>query len=64
LYISMINDATMVENKLLCGVIVRDRVKASIEAANIFSYHDNHRFRISPQVIDVLLVAVLRIRPI
>jgi hypothetical protein len=62
LYISMINDATMVENKLLCGV--RDRVRTSIEAANIFSYHDNHRFRISPQVIDVLLVAVLRIRPI
>jgi hypothetical protein len=42
LYISMINDATMEENKLFCKVIVRYHDLNAKSAMRVASYQENH----------------------
>ena len=42
LYISMMNDATMEENKLFCKLIVRDRTVYAESAKHVASHQENH----------------------
>ena len=42
LYISMMNDATIEENKLFCEIIVRDHVIDAELALRVASHQDNH----------------------
>ena len=64
MYISMINDATIAENKVFCGVVVRDQSWNSEGEVNIISYQENHRLCITPQALDELLVVDICLRPI
>jgi hypothetical protein len=64
LYISMINDAMMAENKVVCKSIERDRSQNTKGAINLVSYEENHRTRIIPPALYVCLVVNLCFRPI
>jgi hypothetical protein len=55
LYVSMINDATMEENKVFCRVIVRDHIW-TVNHMRIASHQENHRVSITLYAVDEFLV--------
>jgi hypothetical protein len=55
----MINDATIAENKVFYGAVVRVHNWSLKGAVNIVSYQENHRFGIALQALNVLLVVDL-----
>jgi hypothetical protein len=62
LYISMINDAMMAENKVVCKSVERDRSQNTKGAINLVSYEENHRTRIILPALYICLVVNLRFR--
>jgi hypothetical protein len=60
----MINDATIAENKVFCGVIARDHNWNSKGEVDVVAYQENHRVCITPQALDKLLVVDLGLRHI
>ena len=60
----MINDATIAENMVFCGAIVRDHNWNSKGAVDVVSYQEHHRLCITPQAVDELLVVDLCLRHI